>query len=176
MAITLRFNVRPGDVFAYQSTFTFRRDGKTTVNTTRTEERVVAVTNDSVQISLPDDPDFAMAYDARGLPIDVLQGGRSVKAEMPGEMFDISNQVVFPPGPVNPGDTWDVADGVVRVSFRFVGTGTLGGREVAEIHSTESSYYGPIKHWVELSTGRLVKKEYVVGRPDAGTTTVIERV
>lgn len=176
MAITLRFNVRPGDVFAYQSTFTSRRDGKTTVNTTRTEERIVAVSNDVIQVSLPDDPDLVMAYDARGLPIDVLQGGRSVKAEMPGEMFDISNQVVFPVGPVNPGDTWDVRDGVVHVSFRFVGTGTVGGREAAEIHSTESSYYGPIKHWVELATGRLARKEYQVGAPDSGTTTVIERV
>jgi hypothetical protein len=173
MSITLKFAVKPGDTFHYQSSFTSR--GGT--NTMRSSEKIVAVTNGNVHVVQPDDPDaLEMVYDPRGYPIDVRQNGASVKDDMPGEVFDISNQLIFPPGSVNPGDTWEANDGVVHISYKLIGVGTIGSREVAEVHSTQSSYTGPIKHWVELSTGRLVRKEYLVGAPGAGTTTLIERV
>ena len=56
------------------------------------------------------------------------------------------------PGPVNPGDTWDANDGVVSIEFRLIGTSVMNGREVAEVYSMESSYTGPIKHWVAAAT------------------------
>lgn len=175
MPVTLQFNVKPGDTFRYRSTFTNRRDGK--ANTMQSSERIVAVTPDAVHVVQDDDPEqIAMVYDRRAYPIDVMQAGRSIKDDMASDMFDISNQLVFPEGPVNPGDTWEAIDGVVRVAFRLVGTATMNGREVAEVHSTESSYTGPIKHWVELATGRLVRKEYLVGTVEGGTATLIERV
>jgi len=177
MSITLQFNVKPGDTFRYRSTFTSRRDGKSTVNTVQSSERIVAVTPDTVHVVQDDDPErIAMVYDRLGYPTDVMQDGRSIKNEMADDMFDISNQLVFPPGPVNPGDTWEAQDGVVHIAYRLIGTGNMNGREVAEVHSTQSSYTGPIKHWVEIATGRLVRKEYLVGSVEGGTTTVIERL
>ena len=177
MAIALQFSVKPGDIFRYRSTFTSRSSGKPSTNSITTAEEVVATTPDRVHIVQLDDPDaLEMVYDRRGYPVDVLQGGVSIKSDVAEDAFDISNQLIFPPGPVNIGDTWQANDGVVRVAFQLVGTGIINGREVAEVHSTEDSYTGPIKHWVELATGRLVRKEYLVGSPDRGTTTLIERV
>ena len=177
MSVTLQFDVKPGDTFRYRSTFTSRRDGKTTTNTVQSSERIVAVTPDTVHVVQSDDPErIAMVYDRLGYPIDVMQEGRSIKQDMPEDMFDISNQLVFPPQPVDVGDTWEAMDGVVRVAYRLIGIDDMHGREVAEVHSTESSYSGPIKHWVELSTGRLVRKEYWVGSGEGGTATVIQRI
>ena len=177
MTVNLQFNVKPGDLFRYLSSFTTPDRGRTTTNTAQSAERVVGVAEGSVHIVQPEDPDgLVMVFDRRGYPVDMLQNGVSIKDEMPGEAFDISNRLIFPDRPVNPGDTWEADDGVVRVTFRLIGTGALKGREAAEVHATTSGYNGPIKYWVELATGRLLRQEYVVGGPGGGTTTVIERM
>lgn len=177
VTITLRFNVQPGDRFEYRGTYTSRRGGKSTTTTVNSAEEIVAVTADTLHVVQSDDPDrLVTVYDGCGYPIDMLQDGRSIKEEVPGEAFDISNRMIFPQGPVDIGDTWEAKDGFVSVSYRLIGVGTLSGRDVAEIHATQSSYYGPIKHWVDLATGRIARTEYFVGGPNEGTSTVIERV
>jgi hypothetical protein len=177
MAITLQFGVKPGDTFEYHSTFTSERDGKPTSNSVRSAERVVALEGGNVHFVDPNDPEnLVTVYDRRGFTADILQAGASIKNDMPGEMFDFSNRMIFPEGPVSPGDTWEARDGAIHVSYRLIGTATLKGREVAEVHATESSYTGPIKFWVEIATGRTLRQEYLVGDPVRGTTTVIERI
>lgn len=177
MSIALQFDVKEGDTFRYQSTFTTRRGGKATANTNRSTQRVVKVTDTTVQVTDPDDADaFITVKDRRGYPVDFWQGGVSIKDDLPGEVWDISNQLIFPERPVNVGDTWDADDGSVHVTYRLVGTGTLRGRDVAEIHSTAPGYTGPIKFWVELATGMLMRQEYVVGAPGNDTTTMTERI
>jgi hypothetical protein len=176
MTVNLQFSVKPGDLFRYQSSFTTLDRGRKTTNTAQSAERVVGAGDGLVQIVQPEDPDaLVMVYDRRGYPTDILQNGVSIKNEVPGEAFDISNRLIFPDRPVNPGDTWEADDGVVHVSFRLIGTGALKGREAAEVHATTDGYYGPIRYWVELASGRLLRQEYMVGGPNSGTTTVTER-
>jgi len=169
MSVSLQFNAKPGDVFRYQGRYTSR----TGTNTNRTEERVVAVEGGGIQIVDPNDPEqMVTVYDRRGYPVDILQNGASIKADMPEDVFDISNRLIFPDGPVNPGDRWAADDGVVHVDYQLVGTGRLKEHNAAEIHATTQGYNGPIKYWVELATGKLLRQEYQVGT----TSTVIERL
>jgi hypothetical protein len=177
MAITLQFGVKTGDTFRYRSTFTSQRDGKPTSTTVESSEQVVTVAGDKVHIVDPGDPEaMVTVYDRRGFPVDVLQGGASIKDDMPPDVFDISNRLIFPERPVSLGDTWTADDGTVHLTFKLIGTGMIAGRQAAEVHGLESSYTGPIKFWIELATGCKLRQEYIVGDPVRGTRTVIERI
>ena len=67
MAITLRFGVKPGDTFRYQSTFSSQRDGKLTKNSVESAQQVVAIDGDKVHIVDTNDPDrLVTVYDRRG--------------------------------------------------------------------------------------------------------------
>ena len=176
MTINLQFSVKPGDVFPYRSTFTTRGSGRSTTNNSQSTYRVEAVQDGNVQVAQLEDPDSGvMVYDQRGYPVDILDHGVSIKNDMPGEVFDISNRVIFPDRPVDIGDTWEADDGTVHTSYRLVAVSMLLGRPAAEIHATTQGYYGPIKYWVEMATGWPLRQEYTVGGPNGGTTTVIER-
>ena len=177
MSITLQFNLKPGDLFRYLATFTTRGGGKQTVNTNQTAVRVVAVSDTAIQLVDPDDPEAMISViDRRGRPVDFLQGGVSIKDDLPGEVWDISNSLIFPDHAVNPGERWAVDDGQVHVDFQLIGAGPVKGRDTAEVHATTDGYYGPIKYWVELATGQRLRQEYTVDGPNGGTTTVIERL
>jgi hypothetical protein len=177
MSITLQFNVQEGDTFHYQSTFTLQRGGQASTNASQSTERVVKVEADAVHLMDPNEAEpLVTVRDRRGRPVDFLQDGVSIKDELPEDVWDISNALIFPPGPVEPGDTGEVDDGVVRLTYRLVGTGTARGREVAEVHATAPGYSGPIRFWVELATGMLMRREYTVGGAGNTTTTVLERI
>ncbi len=148
-----------------------------TTHSSRSAQRIVCVTNTAIHLADPDDLESIITVlDRRGYPVDFLQGGVSIKDSLGGEMGDISNQLIFPEHPVNIGDTWDADDGTVHVTYKLVGVGALRGREAAEIHATSPGYSGPIRFWVELATGMLIRQEYVVGAAGSATTTVTERV
>jgi hypothetical protein len=175
MSILLQFNVKPGDVFRYRSTFTPRGSGRPAASSVQSNYRVEAVQAGSLHVMLLEDPNSGvMAYDRRGYPVDVLVNGVSIKADMPGEVFDISNRLIFPERPVEVGDSWEADDGTVHVSYRLVAFSAPRGRQAAEIHATTEGYTGPLKYWVEVSTGWLMRQEYTVGG-SSGTTTIIER-
>lgn len=177
MSITLQFNVKEGDTFRYQSIFTTRRTGKTTTHSSRNAQRVVRVTDAAIHLDDPNDLESIITVlDRRGYPVDFLQGGVSIKDDLGGEMGDISNRLIFPEQSINIGDTWDADDGTVHMTYKLVSVGALRGREAAEIHATSPGYSGPIKFWVELATGMLLRQEYAVGAAGNATTTVTERV
>ena len=172
MTIPLQFNVKPGDVFRYRSSFTMRGGSQTPANTAASAARVEAVRDGGMHVATPEDPEAGvMVYDRRGYPVDILDHGVSIKADMPDDIFDISNQLIFPERPVGIGDTWEASDGTVRVAFRLVAISAPQGRQTAEIHATADGYAGPIKYWVEVATGWPLRQEYTVG----GTSTVVER-
>ena len=172
MTIQLQFNVKPGDVFRYRSTFITRGSGQPATNTGQGTARVEAVRDGGIHVTAPEDPDArVMVYNRRGYPVDILDNGVSIKADMPDDIFDISNQLIFPERPVGIGDTWEASDGTVRVAFRLVAISAPQGRQTAEIHATADGYAGPIKYWVEVATGWPLRQEYTVG----GTSTVVER-
>jgi hypothetical protein len=177
MSISLQFHVQAGDLFNYQSTFTRRSGGKTSSNSSRSAQRVVEASGDRVQFVDPDDPErLVSVVDGRGRPVDFLQDGVSIKDDLPEDVWDISNRLIFPDRPVNLGDAWEVNDGHVHLTYQLTGTSQLKGREAAEIRATSSGYGGPILFWVELATGMLLRQEYTVGGRDNATTTVTERV
>ncbi len=177
MTIQLQFNVKPGDVFRYRTTFTTRGRGQPATNVGQGTARVESVRDGGIHVTAPEDPDArVMVYNRRGYPVDILEQGVSIKAEMPDDIFDISNQLIFPGRPVDIGDTWEANDGTVRVTFRLVAVSAPQGRQVAEIHATTDGYDGPIKYWVEVATGWMLRQEYAVGGPNGGSSTVVERV
>ena len=177
MSISLQFNIKEGDTFHYQSTFTSRSGSKTNTNSNRSAKRVVQVTDSAVHLVDPDDPEaLVTVLDRQGRPGDFLQGGVSIKDDLPEDVWDISNQLIFPDRLVNVGDTWEVDDGHVHLTYKLIGASALRGREAGEIHAVSSGYAGPIKFWVELATGMLLQQEYDVGGGNNATTTVMERI
>lgn len=177
MTIQLQFNVKPGDVFRYRSTFITRGSGQPTTNTGQGTARVEAVRDSGILVTTPEDPDArVMVYNRRGYPVDILEHGASIKDDMPDDIFDISTQLIFPDRPVDIGDTWEANDGTVRVTFRLVAISAPEGRQTAEIHATTEGFSGPIKYWVELATGWMLRQEYTIGGPNGGIATVVERV
>jgi hypothetical protein len=177
MSINLQFNLKPGDRFRYQATFTTQSGGKKTVNSNQSTVQVVAVSASAIQLVDPNDPEAMISViDPLGRPVDFLQGGVSIKDDLPDDMWDISNTLIFPGHPVNPGERWSVADGHVHITYQLIGTSLFKGREAAEVHATTDGYYGPIKYWVELATGQRLRQEYIVGGSQGGTATVIERI
>jgi hypothetical protein len=123
-SVTLQFRVKEGDSFRFECTFS------TQPKRHHYTERIVKVTDAVIHVTNPDDSDpFIDVGDSRGYSVDFLdlKSWRSIKDQLPEDVWDIYNWLILPDHSVKIGDTWEADSGKIRVKYRLVCTGTLRG-------------------------------------------------